>query len=195
MEEKKRTLLNWLKRNILTLLMLGLIALMLLNPNVKPWILQQAMRTGLFNAKIGTAENSEEVNFAFRDMDGEIRHTRDLSGKVVFINFWASWCPPCRAEFPSIENLYSKYRNHPKVFFLTISEDERLQTAQKFMEKNEYQVPFYALASAVPDKVYKGSLPTTLVLDKEGKMRYHHEGLAKYDSDSFMKQLEDLIAE
>ncbi|WP_313261610.1 TlpA disulfide reductase family protein [Sphingobacterium sp.] len=59
----------------------------------------------------------------FCDEKGNIQNTSSLRGKVVLISFWASWCPPCQAEFPSIETLYSKFKNNPDVFFLTINQD------------------------------------------------------------------------
>jgi len=118
-----------------------------------------------------------------------------LRGKVVFINFWASWCPPCRAEFPSIETLYTRFKNHPDIFFLMINKDSDPSAAHNYLEKEKYSVPFYQTNDNVPGEVYSGSLPTTVVLDKAGKIRFHHEGFANYGTGQFVKQIEELIKE
>ena len=114
---------------------------------------------------------------------------------MVFINFWASWCPPCRAEFPSIEKLYTKFKDHPKVFFLTINEDEDPAMAHAYLKDENSSIPFFKVTGNVPNVIYKGALPTTVVLDKKGNIRFHHEGFADYSSDKFMKQIEDMIKE
>src|SRR5690606_33926308 len=110
-----------------------------------------------------------------------------------FINFWASWCPPCRAEFPSIVSLYNKYKNNPNFIFLTINEDDDLAVASTYLKSQGYSVPFYQ--ARVPKEIFSGTLPTTIILDKNGKIRLRHEGLAKYDSEKFTRQLEALLQE
>lgn len=114
---------------------------------------------------------------------------------MVFINFWASWCPPCRAEFPSIEILYSKFKDNPEVFFLTVNEDSDLSTAKAYLNKEKFSVPLFITNGNVPIEIYSGSLPTTVVLDKTGKIRYNETGFANYASGKFVKQMEELIKE
>ncbi|WP_350340001.1 TlpA disulfide reductase family protein [Paraflavitalea speifideaquila] len=118
-----------------------------------------------------------------------------LKGKVAFINFWASWCPPCRAEFPSIEALYSKFKNNPDIFFLTINEDSDPATGKAYLNKEKFSIPMYQSNGNVPGEIYSGSLPTTVILDKYGKIRLHHTGLANYESNKFVEQIEELINE
>ena len=169
------------------------------SPDAKSFVLRQLMHTGLFNASIDQVEsdasNVPAVDFAFEDSEGNMQNTAALRGKVVFINFWASWCPPCRAEFPSIEALYSNYKDNPNMFFLMINEDNDLAAAHRYLEKENYTVPFYKSKGNVSEEIYTGMLPTTIVLDKEGKVRLHHTGFANYVSDKFMKQIEDLMRE
>ena len=173
--------------------------IMFVSPDAKSFVLRQLMHTGLFNASIDKVDsdgsNAPAVDFAFEDVSGDVSNTSLLRGKVVFINFWASWCPPCRAEFPSIEALYAGYKDNPEMFFLMINEDNDLAAAHRYLEKENYTVPFYQAKGNVPDEIYTGILPTTIVLDKEGNIRLHHTGFANYGSKKFMKQIEELIKE
>ena len=188
---------SYVKKNGFSILMLIFIGVMFVSPDAKSFVLRQFMRTGLFNASIddeGTDKiNHTHVDFDFSDEKGNVRNTSSLRGKVVFINFWASWCPPCRAEFPSIKTLYSRFKDNPDIFFLTINEDENPIKGKAYLEKEKFSVPFYKTNGNVPDEIYTGALPTTVVLDKAGNIRFHHTGFANYASDSFVKQIDELV--
>lgn len=114
---------------------------------------------------------------------------------MVFINFWVSWGSSCRAEFPSIETLYSKFANNPDVFFLTINEDSDLSFGKGYLNEEKFTIPFYNSNCNVPPEIYTGSLSTTVVLGKSAKIRFQHEGFSNYASDKFVKQMEELIGE
>lgn len=191
--------IQFLRKNLFTILMTAAILILLLNPNAKSWFLQQLMHTGLFNAKITNKSPEPAVvpadDFSFESENGSVQSTSALRGKVVFINFWASWCPPCRAEFPSIEKLYVKLKGNPNIFFLMINEDTNLSAANAYLHQESYTIPYYKANSNVPIEIYKGSLPTTVVLDKKGNIRFHHTGFANYSSKKFVKQIEDLLLE
>lgn len=180
-------------------IVLVIAVIILVNPDAKSFVLRQLMATGLFNASIdkkgdGTVSQAN-TDFDFADEKGNIQNTASLRGKVVFINFWASWCPPCRAEFPSIETLYTQFKNNPDMVFLTINEDNDPAAGKAYLEKEKFSVPMYQSNGNVPAEIYSGSLPTTVVLDKKGKVRLHHAGFANYASDKFVKQIEELINE
>ena len=188
---------RYFKKNGFTILMVVFIGAMLFSPDAKSFVLRQLVSTGLFNPNMDKkSEDIASVNdFDFADENGNILNTSSLRGKVVFINFWASWCPPCRAEFPSIETLYSQFKDNPDVFFLTVNEDSDLAKGRAYLDNENFSVPMYQSISNVSSEVYSGTLPTTLVLDKEGVIRYHHTGIANYASGKFIRQMEELIDE
>lgn len=190
---------QFIKKNGLSILMGLAIVILLINPNAKSWVLRQSMRSGLFNASIDAKETGipqqPAIDFDFKSSNGPIQNTESLRGKVVFINFWASWCPPCRAEFPAIQALYSQFKDDPRIFFLMINEDNDLSAAYRYLEKEKYTLPLYKAKGKVPDQIYTGTLPTTIVLDKEGKIRLRHEGIANYGSKKFLGQIGTLIKE
>jgi len=101
-----------LKKNWSTAILVGIFFLLLFSPDAKAWFVRQIISTGLLNSKIEKKRNekpelvkttSSSESFSVKDENGKIIDVSQLKGKVVFINFWASWCPPCRAEFPSIQ--------------------------------------------------------------------------------------------
>lgn len=189
----------FIRKNGFSVVMALFAVVVLVSPDAKSFVLRQLMRTGLFNASIGEkkqgATGHGAVDFNFVDGNEDVRHTSSLRGKVIFINFWASWCPPCRAEFPSIERLYSAFKDHPDIFFLMINEDNDLSAGYDYLRKNAYSVPVYRVSGPVPPEIYTGILPTTVVLDKDGEIRLRHEGFADYGSQKFMEELERLMGE
>jgi thiol-disulfide isomerase/thioredoxin len=199
---------EYIRRNWFNALMICFVALMLFSPSAKAWVLQQVMRTGLFNATIPenasqiknesatvSEKNSQLEDFQFIDINGRIQNTEDHRGKVLFINFWASWCPPCRAEFPSIQALYTKFKDHPDVLFLLINEDADRQKGIDYLIESKYDIPFYQARSTISQDIYAGSLPTTVVVDKQGVIRMRHVGFARYDGKAFLASFDKLLNE
>lgn len=178
--------------------------ILLISPDAKAWLMRQILSTGLLNSKIEERKNERNLpennsvsvqNFSVIDDKGKIINISDLKGKVVFINFWASWCPPCRAEFPSIQKFYNQYKGNENVVFLTVNLDEETAKGKEYLLKEELSIPFLIPAGSIPKEYFGGSLPTTVVLDKSGKIRMHHAGMADYSKDSFYQQINDLLNE
>ncbi|MGF1532773.1 MAG: TlpA family protein disulfide reductase [Bernardetiaceae bacterium] len=120
-----------------------------------------------------------------QDLGGGDFRPLDLAGKVVFINFWATWCPPCVAEMPEIHALYEKMLPEGDVVFLMISLDQDPSKAVDFVERKGYQFPVYALRGSLPDVYAHSAIPTTFVLDPRGKVAFKREGMASYDTEEF----------
>lgn len=139
-----------------------------------------------------STQDHGNTDFEFSDENGSIQ-TSSLQGKIVSINFLASWCPPCRAEFPSIETLYSKFKHNPDIFFLTINQDNDLATGRAYLNKEKFSVPLFITNGNVPREVYSGALSTTVVLDKDGPIRYHNTGFTNYASNKLKNQLRIIL--
>ncbi len=159
--------------------------------------MRQLVAVGLFKADIkkeGVQKSTGAINtdFSFTDINGKVTSTANLKGKVIFINFWASWCPPCRAEMPSIDELYKKLKNDDRYVFIFINEDDDKTKAIKFIEDNHFTIPLHSIIGVVPNEIYSGSLPTTIIIDKSGKIVLNHERMAGYNTDEFTQQLQAL---
>lgn len=143
---------------------------------------------------VSTAKSSDDI-VSFRGIDNQTISTEDLKGKVVFINFWATWCPPCIEEMPSIQILYDKFKNNKDIVFLLVDVDGDLQNAEKFMKNNKLDMPLYIPDSDLPESFIQGAIPTTVILDKRGNIDVRLEGGRDYSSPSIAKALESLLAE
>ena len=175
-------------------LFVGLLLLLLFNPNAKTWLLRQFMAVGLFKAEIKKeVPATNPISFSFRDEKGNTVSIANLKGKVVFINFWATWCPPCRAEMPSLNDLYNQFRNDDQFVFVFLNEDNDPAKAATYLQNNSFAMPLVNSAGSMPPEIYSGTLPTTVILNTEGKIVYKHEGLAKYNTTEFIKQLKALL--
>ena len=183
-----------IKKNWGSIVFYAVILIFIFSPTAKSLLLRGIISTGLFKADI-KKEQAKDISvapaFSFTDENGNMITSASLKGKVVFINFWASWCPPCRAEMPSLNKLYKDLQNDNHFVFLFVNEDEDRKKAINYIENNNFSIPLYNRLS-VSEEIFSGTLPTTIVLDKEGKIVLKHEGMADYDNEKFINQLKEL---
>jgi thiol-disulfide isomerase/thioredoxin len=130
------------------------------------------------------------MNVQLRDPEGNIVSLSEFKGKVIFMNFWATWCPPCVAEMPAIDKLHEEMGD--EVAFVMLSRDQNFDTAVAFKEKKDYGLPIYELAGPLPAMYQSSALPTTFVIDAEGNLALTHKGMADYNTDEFKKFLNSL---
>lgn len=186
-----------IKKNGVTILLGAFVLVLIVSSDAKSWMLQQLVAVGLFKAEIKkeAVNDSSTANteFAYSNLSGITATTASLKGKVVFINFWASWCSPCRAEMPSLNNLYKKLKDDNRFVFLFMNEDEDKTKAMQYLNKNNFIIPLYKRSGNVPNEIFSGTLPTTIVLNKQGNIVLKHEGMAGYNTDAFIKQLKELL--
>lgn len=162
--------------------------------------LQRAMLwTGFFNAdtsQIATTDgpmlDDQDFRFTMETSDGETVSLSDFRGDVVFVNVWASWCPPCVAEMPTIETLYENVSEEENIRFILLSMDDERAKATDFMEGKDFSMPYYFPASALPNEFRSEYLPTTYIISKEGQVIYKKEGIADYSSANFAQWMREL---
>lgn len=145
-------------------------------------------------------DNDEQFNLTSADktwqlttLDGKTVSLGELlDGQPVFINFWATWCPPCVAELPGIEDLYEKYGD--RVHFV-LATTESPATIKAFAEKRQFQqLPFYRYRS-VPASFQSETIPATFVIGKSGRVVVSKKGAARWNSDRMNQILDQLLAE
>lgn len=113
--------------------------------------------------------------------------TFDLSqfkGKKVFVNLWATWCPPCRAEIPSIESLASK-TDKSKTEFIMLSLDDDFLKAKIYAANNKMNLPVYYPAGNLPQLFNVEGIPATFIFNENGEIIFRHTGGLNYDTKEF----------
>lgn len=191
------------KSNVINVLLGGLILVVLFVPSAKALMIQGLMKVGLFapdtSIEHRKATETEQTpglaGIKFKDASGKELDLGDLKGKVIFLNFWATWCPPCLAEMPSVNKLYEQFKTDAEVVFIMVDADSDFPKAKKYMDRKGYQMPVYAVASRIPQQLFAGSLPTTVVLDKHGRISYHEVGAADYANKKFVDFIKQLKAD
>jgi peroxiredoxin len=152
-------------------------------------------------AEVGRGRGSEPVsapNLSLRALNGETVRLSDYRGQVMVLNFWATWCPPCRAEIPEFAHIYRSYRNR-KVVVIGVSVDgEGIERVRSFSEEHDIPYPVvigdedatlaFSRLEGIPtvlnggsDKVVMESgrieaIPTTFIVDQEGRIYRKHVG-------------------
>jgi len=133
--------------------------------------------------------------FSLQDSEGAAVSLGDFSGQVVMINFWASWCVPCRQEMPLLEELYSKYE--PLGFtLLGVNVDEDPAAAIEYL--TEVQVSFPVLFDTANEvsKAYDViAMPSTVLIGRDGKLRFIHHGYQPGYENDYQNQIRELIRE
>ncbi len=115
-----------------------------------------------------------------------------LNEKPVFLNFWATWCPPCNAELPGIIDIYEKYKDD--VNFVLVS-DESMVKVRAFAKKNGFDANLFYRSNAVPPDFISQSIPTTFIISKKGVVVLSKKGAARWSSGSVEDVLNKLISE
>lgn len=134
---------------------------------------------------------SEETNsWLLYDMKGNPVKYSELNKKPVFLNLWATWCPPCVAEMPGIYDLFKKYGN--EVNFVIISNETTNKIREFSSSKSMDGLPFY-MSNSVPDDFFSKSIPMTFIIDNTGIVVMDKKGAARWNSEKVKRLLDELI--
>lgn len=132
----------------------------------------------------------QPFTYRLATLDGTPTTLEIGKGKVTFISYWATWCPPCIAELPSIEKLYADYGDQIDFILLT---NEDPETVRKFLKKKSSDLPVYFPRMETPKPLFERSIPTNYVLDKKGKIIIKETGAADWDSEKVRVVLNRLL--
>jgi thiol-disulfide isomerase/thioredoxin len=183
---------SFLKKYWLDFFLATGLLILLFNTGFKSWLLNKLLYTGLFNAKTDSTKNTPAPQMQFLDSQGRIISTRQLLGKTVFLNFWATWCPPCLAEMPGINEFHNDLRKDTNIVFLMVDVDGDLKKSTSFMASHGYELPVYLSLGAMPAEIMTGTTPTTAIISPEGVVIHRKEGMSKYNTKAFESWIKDL---
>jgi len=139
--------------------------------------------------------NQPAPDFTLKSLTGENLKLSEMAGNVVLINFWASWCGPCREEMPLLNALHSKYEALGFTV-LGVNVEENIDGAKGFL--NDFPVDFPILldnTNAVSKQYKVIAMPTTVVVDRDGNMRFLHKGYKLGDEAKYRQMVKKLVRE
>jgi len=141
------------------------------------------------------AINVPAPDFTLESRAGDNIRLEDHRGEVVMLNFWASWCGPCRQEMPLMDDLYGRYQDLGFTI-LAVNVDENRGEALRFLDKVPVSYPIlYDPKSSVSELYEVPAMPTTVMIDRDGNARYIHYGYKPGYEDEYEAQIRELVRE
>ncbi len=185
----KKTDLNL--KNIL----FGLFLALLIIPTTRQFI-QVQLHKGLALFSPGVENETDRAvianyNWVLTDLNNEPYNFRQAEKKVTLVSFWATWCPPCIAELPSMQKLHNDYKD--KIEFVFIS-NEKQQVVSAFLRKNNYTFNVYKPSQASSNPLFEvRSIPRNFLIDKNGNVVIDKSGAANWNSEKVRRTIDGLL--
>ena len=134
--------------------------------------------------------------FTLRNLKGNLEGLDDHAGKVIVVNFWATWCAPCVEEMPSFETLYRRFRSQGLTVLAVSLDKGGSSKVQEFVDKHKLSFPVLMDSEGVAEKLYPSfTIPVTYVIDKQGRVAARVDGAKDWQSPETFKAVEYLLTQ
>jgi peroxiredoxin len=161
---------------------------------ITPFLLALAA-AAVCNAHAAVTAQAPAPDFTLRSTEGRNLRLQEQRGQVVLINFWASWCGPCKQELPHLNRLHDKYRSAGFVMLgVNIDDDAKLGAATAARWGIKFPVLLDA-DKAVTRQYDLGAMPATVLVDRDGRVRYLHRGYREGTEEAYERQIRELVKE
>lgn len=169
--------------------------ILLIIPATRKPISTTLIRLTMLKPRVESTENLPSIteldkDFLIEDLKDNTFRLEDFDNEVVLLNFWATWCPPCRAEMPSLQKLYNDYGDKIAIILVT---SEKEKVVLDYLNEYNYNLPVYFQRSTLPPSFRVNSIPTTFLIDKQGHIITEKKGAANWNSESFKRELDQLL--
>ena len=151
-----------------------------------------ALAVGALSA---AAASKTAPDVTLQTADGASLHLADYKGRVVLVDFWASWCVPCKTSFPALDALWQEYKSKG-VEVLAINVDEQRKDADAFLNDHPHSVNVLFDPQGVsPSKFGVRGMPSSFIIDRAGNIRFTHMGYSAAVGEEYRRQLNQLLSE
>jgi peroxiredoxin len=148
----------------------------------------------LTSSAVALDAGAKAPEIGLKDLSGKTVDLASLAGKVVIVDFWATWCAPCREEMPELQKFYKKY-NAKGLEIVGISVDKAPDGIKEFVSKLKVTFPIaHDDGHKVADKYSPPRMPSSYIIDRKGVVRYVHGGYRAGDAAQFEKEIQELLA-
>lgn len=181
--------MNFLRKNLLYLILIAAMLVVAFVPGVK----ESLKETFLPVATVESAVTVDEASFdiKLKGINTASTNLKNLrNNKLIFLNFWGTWCAPCRKEWPSIQTLYDAKKD--KMDFVLIAMQDKEEDVIKFILENNYTAPVYIAQSPINGKILPKVFPTTYILDKNGKILMKEDASKDWNSSKVHEFIDNL---
>lgn len=151
------------------------------------------MKVAVWSPSAAAEENRNRVapfTYTVTDLKGQSNTIAIGTGEVIFLSYWATWCPPCIAELPGIQKLYADYGD--KIEFVLLTNEDK-DVVKRFMTKKGYDLPVYNPQMQAPEILYETSVPTNYLIDAKGYIVIKETGAADWNSRAVRELLDSLL--
>jgi peroxiredoxin len=160
---------------------------------IKRWLVGTLLAVGASAAMSAIAPAALAPDFTLHTLGGPNLRLQEQRGRVVMVNFWATWCAPCRQEMPQLNKLYEKYRASGFVL-LGVNVDDDTRHAADVASKLGLKFPVLLDTDKAVSRLYDlSTMPSTVLIDRDGRVRYVHRGYLVGDEEMYDKQIRDLL--
>ena len=163
----------------------------LIYPNSRAFIMRQLAFAPSVSS-VAKSPTLQDYNWQLQGLNTANINFESLKEEVVFVNIWATWCPPCRAEMPLIQKLYDDYKD--KVKFVMVTSDTE-QKVTSYYKEHSLDLPTYNMQTREPSLFTTRSIPATFIVSKNGKVVVSTVGAADWNSKKIRKLLDKLLSE
>ncbi|MEH6785609.1 MAG: TlpA disulfide reductase family protein [Alcanivorax jadensis] len=144
---------------------------------------------------LAAEEGAPAPDFTLKTLDGSNLKLSEQRGTVILLNFWASWCGPCRTEMPLLDDLYQEYRDYGFTV-LGVNLDENRDQADRLLDKIPVTFPvLFDPQNSTSETYGVDAMPTTVLIDRNGVVRHHHRGYKDGYMDKYEDQVKALVLE
>lgn len=182
---------DWIKKHWSNALFIGFLLAFLFVPGVREFIQKPfLMSPSLEKIEVQGQLSDADYDIPLKGINVPDANLADFKGKNLFLNFWGSWCPPCRTEFPTIQALYEQ--KGKKMDFVLIAMQDEEEKVRDFLKKNNYTTPVYMVSHPLPTALEFSVFPTTFILNKNGEILKKDQGAANWNSDAVHQFIDQL---
>lgn len=180
--------MNFIKKNIGYIVLVAAFAVFAFVPGAKSFIMGKIFPLDKVEDQVMFSD--EEFNMKLKGINVPDANLKDFKGHVIFLNFWGTWCPPCREEWPTIQKLYEAKKD--KAAFILVAMQDKEEDIRKFLAEKKYTVPVYVAESPLSEKMLPKSFPTTFIIGKNGQILQKKDYMYDWNSASVQEFIDQV---